>query len=433
MFIIEFATEMYDFVASLQSIGSRLTHLAVYEIDGAAFEDIIPEDTFPVAKILSSCPNLVSFSVIQQDAYDFNLLPMATWSNMTTLTISSGATLTRDHIISICQRFPSLKKLDLCPCDSIESALMIPRFCPTLKSVEIDIQDSAVGVIYSDCSIGHQEELTVTKLSVLIDWTWDDMFERTATLIQQHHTTLEDIQWIIAPAHDHQGFYSIQYPRLKKLSVNFGGWWILLNAPIVEDLFLASPSIIDNPQVLDTIPPNLKALELRLNEGPMPVNRDTIEQYLYRVSQQCHLQELAIHFDNLYNLFRTRGAITRFNTLQCLVVGFDDGWDHNEMERFFDAVVIGCPDLSSLEISCGNSPSTYSINALKQLRHLEQMTFSIEDTDGYDSFWNAIRTFSHLKRIRIYPADQVNHAEIRRLKEQRRDMKIIVDDQFERF
>ncbi|KAJ8657584.1 hypothetical protein O0I10_006648 [Lichtheimia ornata] len=417
------------FVSLLQSIGSRLTHLGIQEIQGLELFDM-----FPVAETLSACPNLVSFSICPPYAYDFSSLPMTPWPNLTALTFHSELEpFTRDQVISVCQRFPALKELDLFPCEDIDLVLMIPRYCPLLKSVEVEIQHGNMGFLYSTRIIG-DEELAVTKLTIETEeWDRDGLFEYTCSLLRQHCTTLEDIQWIWSPERNHRQLYNIQYPRLKTLSIHSRGWWILRNAPMVEDLFLASPSIVNNPEVLDTIPTNLKALELRLDEGPVSVNEDAIERFLYRVSQQCRLQKLAIYFEDLGIFCRVRDTITRFNTLQSLVISFPEDWHVAEMERFLVDLVIACPYLSSLEINCTNAPTTYSMNALKQLRHLKQFTFSIRDTDGADSFWRAIQTFSQLKRIRMYPASDVRAFVVKCLKEQRRDMTIIVDGKFNRF
>ncbi|KAJ8657601.1 hypothetical protein O0I10_006665 [Lichtheimia ornata] len=417
------------FVPLMQSIGSTLTHLSIHEVQGI---NIL--DTFPLAEVLSSCPNLVSFAMCHPDDFDFRSLPMAPWSNMTALTFTlAGGVFTRDHITSICQRFPALKKLDLFPCADVASVHVIPQYCPLLKSVQVEIQHDVVGLFYSDHSVGH-EELAVTKLSIFTEeWDDDGLFESTCFLLRQHRRTLEDIQWTWSPERNHRELYNIQYPRLKKLSIHSRGWWILRNAPMVEELSLASPSIINNPEVLDTIPPNLKTLELRLDQAPLPVDERAIKDYLDRVCQQCRLHELAIQFDIINTFCHVRDAICRFNTLRSLMMGFPEDWHVHEMERFLVDLVIACPHLSSLEINCTNAPTTYSITALKQLQHLKQLTFSIKDTDGYDSFWHAIETFSQLKRIRIYHANHVSHVHVVRLRKQRRDMKIIVDNTFKRF
>ncbi|KAJ8657585.1 hypothetical protein O0I10_006649 [Lichtheimia ornata] len=419
-----------DFVSFLQSLGGPLTHLAINDTHSLHFEGM-----FPLAEVLSACPNLLSFAVTHPFLCDFTALSMTTYSNMTTLSLfSTTDPFSRDEIIRICQCFPALKELHLSRCeDSMELVLMVPRYCPLLKSVEIDINYYAVNLNYFDHNIGHQE-LEMTKFSIFRDGSeGNDLFFDIEALLRQHRTTLEDVEWTVSPERDYRDLYDIQYPRLKKLSLYSGGWWILRNAPMLETLALASESINNNPEVLDTIPPNLKALELRLHRGRFPTNNDVIERYLHRVSQQCRLQQLAIDFDAMDTFCYLRDTLTRFNTLERLAVGFPGNWDNNKMESFLGALVIACPYLSSLGIDCINAPSADTMNTLKQLRHLKQLTFSVKDTDGAHSFWHAIRSFSQLKRIRIYPSNEVNHAKIERLKEQRPDMKIIVEDTFKCF
>lgn len=100
---------------------------------------------FPVAETLSACPNLVSFSICPPYAYDFSSLPMTPWPNLTALTFHSELEpFTRDQVISVCQRFPALKELDLFPCEDIDLVLMIPRYCPLLKSVEVEMYSMGI-------------------------------------------------------------------------------------------------------------------------------------------------------------------------------------------------------------------------------------------------------------------------------------------------
>lgn len=389
-----------------------------------------------VADVLSACPNLVSLTIYRHNVYDFLHLPMTTWPNITELSIKfTGEELTSDGVIRLGKSFPSLKKLHLYPCHDVESALLIPQYCSLLTMVELEIDMLRVDVTYWNDIVG-SEELAMTRLSIRIeDWgdEDDDPFVDVGPLLRQYHTTLEAIEWSIYPERYYGDFYHIQYPHLKKLSLGTSGSWILRNAPLLEDLKMTCIAINADPEILDIIPPRLKKLELELDVGHKMEDRNAIIQYTHRLSQQCILHELAIRFDTSQMYRDMLDAIPSLATLKRLMIGASGKWDVYEMESFLDSLVNGCPNLSRLEINCKNAPSTYSLDTLKRLTQLKQFAFSIADTDGYDSFWHALRTFSQLKYIRIYPTNAVNKSVIQHLKEHRPDMKVIVDGRFKRF
>ncbi|KAJ8657602.1 hypothetical protein O0I10_006666 [Lichtheimia ornata] len=415
-----------DFVPLLESINSTLTHLTIH---GAR------HNLLCLTEILTACPNLVSLTLSQNDNDDLSHLPMTTWPNMETLSIEcSDADVTEDEIIRLCKCFPSLKMFHLYPCYDIKSALVVPQYCPLLKSVDLEIYMVYVAVMYTNESSGY-EEMSMRKLSVNIDdWDEDDDLQvDIGTIIRQHHTTLEDIEWHIHPERDYEDLYHLQYPQLKKLELSSSGSWILRNAPILEELRMSSRAINNDPAMLNTIPPRSKKLELELDDGIEIEDKDDIVRYLHRVSDQCALHEFAIHVNNPSTFRNVLDATCRLNTLQRLMMGVRGNWDLYQMERSFDSLVNGCPYLSCLEIDCMNAPSTYSLDTLKRLERLKQFAFCIMDTNGYDSLWHSIRTFSQLQCIQIHPANAVNKSVIRDLKEQRRDMKVIVDEIFKRF
>ncbi|KAJ8657993.1 hypothetical protein O0I10_006264 [Lichtheimia ornata] len=412
---------MNRFISSLQSVGSRLTHLNIHD-------DF--EDTIPVTRVLSACPNLVSLVLHEPDIHDFKHLPMTPWPNMTTLSIVSlGERLGDEEIHEICQRFPALRKFDLHPCLYVESALMIPHYCPLLKSVELAFEIMTVGVAYTDRNAG-SEDVVVTKISVYMD-DWEEFsdvaFEDFHPTLRRHHTTLEDIEWYISPERDFHDLVNMPYPRLKKLSLLTSAPPILQNALNLEELTMTSNAINANPAILDTIPSTLKKLKLKLHDGRNHVDPNTIERYLGRVAQQCRIQELTIHVDMFVAFENILQAVYRFSMLQRLMLKFRRDWEPYQTERFLDGLVNACPHLFSLDIDCNLAPSTYSMNALTRLVHLKEFAFSIKDMGPYDSFWLALRTFSQLKCIRVRHQDPITNVQIRQLKNHRPDMNVIID------
>ncbi|KAJ8657655.1 hypothetical protein O0I10_006721 [Lichtheimia ornata] len=414
-----------DFRQSLASISSTLTHLTIHEqYDGMLF----------LGEILTVCPNLVSLIMTQYGDDDFSNLPITTCPNMATLSIKrteEDTELTRADIIHLCTRFPALKKLNLYPCRDLEATLMVPQYCRLLTSVELEIHIFDLDVTYVSSA---SQELAMRKLSVYVeDWQEVEGFVDVSPILRQHHTTLEEIYWDIYPERDYGQLHHMRYPHLTTLSLCTSGSWILRNAPMLEALKMSSMAINTDSRMLDTIPPHLKKIEFVFDDGIELEDKDAIVRYLHRVSQQSPLREFVIRFESLNSFGNVLDATCRLNTLQRLMMGVRGNWDLYQMERFFDRLVNGCPYLSCLEIDCMNAPSTYSLDTLKRLEHLKQFAFSIMDTDGYDSFWNSIRTFSQLKVIQMYPANAVNKSVIRDLEENRRDMKVIMSGIFKGF
>lgn len=414
---------MDQFVLSLRSVASTLTHLSI-NIN----EDL--NEMVPMAEILSICPNLVSLTMRQPDLDTFKLLPVTTWPKMTTLSIhEEGGVLNPAEVKSICRRFPSLKRLEFYPCPDIRTALMIPRCCPLLKRAQIDIDNDVVGVSYVDTDTG-SGEVVVTKLSVYFEFEDDEPLEESSHILRQHHGTLEGIKWNVWLERDYDDLADIQYPHLKTLALLTYGPPLIQNAPMLEELTLSATAIDDNFAVLETIPPTLKKLKLILVEIPDEFDTRALKRCLYRVSQHCQLQDLAIRFGNSYGDPDVLAAIYHFKTLQRLMLSFCWRSEPHQMEGFLDGLVNGCPRLSCLKLNSINAPSTHAINTLKGLLQLEELALSIMDMDLDDAFWDSLRTFPQLRCIRVYDKDPVNMIPIRRLAEDRPEMNIIIDDFF---
>ncbi|KAJ8658018.1 hypothetical protein O0I10_006289 [Lichtheimia ornata] len=404
-------SNMDDFVRALGCVGDTLTHLTIHEGDHGRLSFV---------DILTTCSNLNWLTISQHNGGDFSSLPTTTWPNITTLSIEvTEEYLTRDQIIRICKCFPSLKKFQLHPCQGVGSALLIPQYCPLLTSVELEIYMFLAGVTYMNEVTG-SESLTMTKFSVTIEH-----LAGIGSILTQHHTSLEAIDWNIYHEEDHEELRHIQYPRLKRLSLHTSGSWMLHNAPILEELNMSSKAINADPAILDAIPPCLRKLEFKFGDGIEFDNQDGIVQYLHRVSQKCLLLEFAITFTDANSFRCVLDAIPCLSKLERLIISVRAKWDAYHMERFLDNLVNGCPHLSCLDIDCVNAPPTYSLDSLKRLDRLKQLAFSIEGTDGYDSFWQALRTFSQLKLIQVYHATPLYKSVIRHLKQHRRDLKVI--------
>lgn len=224
---------------------------------------------------------------------------------------------------------------------------------------------------------------------------------------------------------DNDDSYDVQYPLLERLVLNSSAWWIPRNAPMLQELTMSLYTINTNPAVLDTILPNMKKLELELAGGPFLVDKTLIESYLQRLAHGCQLKYLVVYFSCSDNISSMLDAICHLGQLDSLEICVWRKWKCNEMERFLEKLVIGCPLLRLLRIKCHNAPSTTSINNLKRLAHLEQLAFSVHGIENDYQFWSEIKTFPQLKHIWIYFAKSASDSWISYLKKQRPDITIM--------
>ncbi|KAJ8657578.1 hypothetical protein O0I10_006642 [Lichtheimia ornata] len=414
------------FLSALTSISNTLTHLYI----SLSLED----DILPAADIVSACPNLETLGIVNPFDADMSSLPMTTWPNMKILSITQARKrISSDQVVEIAKRFPSLKRLTLLPCDDTRSALVLPQYCSSITRLQLRMNDKSVQLIYSDEGYPCDEQ-GITSLAIH-GFLWTRYSDHDIIpLLQHYQRRLIHLDWDIVLDITDETIYRIQYPQLKKLVVTRCGGCIPGNAPALEEFDITSATIITNAHVFDTIPPHLQILTLRFNETLLSSRMLQVESYLHRLVQEKQLKELVVRFnsiDRMDCIGKVLDAICHMNTLTRLQVGFTNVWDGYEMDRFLTQLVNGCPHLSCLEINCINAPSTRSLNILKRLAFLKQITFSINGIDDDGTFWNAIQTFSQLKCITIYPPDSVNNNNIRRLKKQRTDMKIFVKTMYE--
>lgn len=150
-----------------------------------------------------------------------------------------------------------------------------------------------------------------------------------------------------------------------------------------------------------------------------------IARYLERLAQHPHFKELDLRLPDVGDFANVLDAICRLHQLERLLIK-----RHNigaeKMTRFLDQLVHGCPHLKYLHMECNTALSADSITILKRLSHLQHLQVSLKDIKDHASFWDAIRTFTQLKCIQIYPPKCVDKSAIRQLRIQRPDMRIII-------
>ncbi|CDH60994.1 predicted protein [Lichtheimia corymbifera JMRC:FSU:9682] len=406
------------FLSSLQSVSSTLTEFEMDMEDGPGFR---------VPDVMMACRNLDSLKISEALDGDVTSTHMTTWPTLTTLALTSlRHPITCDEIIDIWERFPALKKLTLSPCRDIQSTLIIPEHFPSMNRVDVWVDDSIIELAFMDEG-NHGDGITKVVM-----WTSEfDACKDTTSIIKQHHSTLEHIEWDVHTRWDTENIDGLQFPRLKVLRIGFSGWQIPRNAPMLEELKLTWRIIRIHPEVLDIIPPRLTKLKLQLDnddEGAVPVDTSAIEHYLDRIAIQQQLLELVIDFDVEQQIIEALlEAIYHHHQLECLKISFTEDLDPYNMEIFLDGLVKSCPRLACLELECANELSIHAINTLKQLEYLTQLRFPIVNADDPDRFWNAIRTFTQLKYVTIYPARDVQDQHVKYLKQHRPDMKIDVE------
>ncbi|KAJ8658002.1 hypothetical protein O0I10_006273 [Lichtheimia ornata] len=414
-------------VSSLKSISSTLTHLQIQVENGMMV---------PMEEVLVNCPNLVSLEIAQPCATDIASLPMTTWPKITTLTISwtlddmfNGGMIACEEIRAIGKRFPSLKKLQFRPCEDMECTRVVLEYYPWMNNLDFDECECGDGIDITFYGDGPgSKEVGITRFDMNPDQFTP--WESVMYILQHHQKTLEYINFDVEDDGEPVEIYNIEYARLKKLCLQSCGWWIPHNAPMLEELEISCFVLAAECTVRDTtpLPPNLNKLKLDLcTSFPLrPIDKTPFARYLHRYSQHPRLKELDVSlspsdFDSLLDPILHLGQLER---LRIFVFGH---WDVTRMQHFFEELTKGCPKISSLMINCKNAPSIYAMSVLKRLEHLEEIGFDIWDNDGNEGFWHTIESFSQLKCVHIYPASVTNMSRIRRLHEQRPDLKFVVN------
>lgn len=405
----------------LRSVGGTLTHFQA---------NMEPMLLLPVSEIILVCPNLVSLDVQLPNDADFSTLPMSTWPKLTELSIfGAEEDISCDQIIGIWKRFPSLKKLCLHPCQDIESALVVTNHFPSMRRLELEINEMGIRLVFEDQG-HHSEEPGVTNLSLSCNqMSIDNTYEHVTSLLQKHHKTLEHMEWDVDRSIHGMDLQDIKYPRLTTLFLHTSGWWIPRNAPMLEDLNVEANIIKSNPEVIRTIPPKLKKLSFGL---PRNIG-SSIKQSLSHLGRLSQLRQLDMNLYRPSNISHIFDTSTSLQHLQRLRLKLRDNLDFYEMDGFVEGLVKECPHLVCLEVDCDNALPTYFVDALKPLEHLKQLAIPIKSVADDGSLWKAIESITQLEQIRIYPRTAANLDDIRHLKKQRPDLHITLDEYFRHF
>ncbi|KAJ8658000.1 hypothetical protein O0I10_006271 [Lichtheimia ornata] len=420
------------FISSLKPISDTLTHLQIQVENGMMV---------PMEEVLVNCPNLVSLEIAQPCATGISSLRMASWPKITTLVIFStaedinnSAMITCHQIRAIGKRFPSLKKLQFRPCEDTECIRVVLEYYPWMNNLDVIEYGAGFDITFYDD--GHRcNEVGITRLFVDIYHMTHAPWESVVYVLCQHRKTLEYIHFDVDTRTEPEEIYNIEYVRLKKLHLQSSGWWIPHNAPMLEELEISCFVLAAEFTVRDTtpLPPNLKKLKLDLSNSLRPIDKTPFARYLHRYAQHLCLKELAVSLNPEEHIDNMLEAILHLGQLERLSIFVSGHWDSIQMQELFEELPKGCPNLSSLMISCENAPTIYAMSALKRLEHLEEFRFHIWNMDGNDGFWHAIASFSQLKCIHVYPANTKNIHHLRHLHAQRPDLKIVANKRLAHF
>lgn len=385
-----------------------------------------------MSDVLMACPNLVSLKMSQASKVDLSALPMTTWSKMTTLWISQARnTITTDQVVEIWKRLPSLKTLTLDPCSDIQSAFLVSDYYPSMRKIGLKMTGRRAKLTFLDQ--GHEADgQGITDLSFRGYSSTTVCYLDISKLIKRYCQTLNFLEWHLRLHMKNDDIFRIQFHQLKKLVIHSPGWWLQESVPRLQELEIESHTINETEKVLETIPPERQKLTLRLDSTPLDPTESVID-YLNRVAQHPTFTRLAVNFDSEDPLPEILDAICCLNQLEHLAIVYSADWDAEVMEGFFDQLVKGCPRLTRLELKAEDPPTTHSMNALKQLKHLKGFNFSIDWPDSDPRFWDTVQALTQVKRLRIYPAISVDKPRIRQLRQQRPDMEVIIDHVFKLF
>lgn len=280
-----------------------------------------------MADIMQSCPNMVSLDLTQPCVPDFSTLPMTAWPKLTSLCVKSTAGImcfTHDDIHDIGKRFGSLKRLVFYPCFDKQITAVVLHYYPSMTRLEFLCQIDGAQRIYMAQGIPHKEigimDFYIEAGSMRGYVPWGILIDE----LRQQQNTIEcikcnlDLRETLHEREDHKEIYTIKYGRLKQLSLSKSGWWIPRNAPMLEELHITAYIIKKNVAVLDTIPPNLKKLELDLDLDFDLRYKAPLERYIKRFALRSHLKELVIHFsssDNIDTILNAILVLISFNVL----------------------------------------------------------------------------------------------------------------------
>ncbi|KAJ8657635.1 hypothetical protein O0I10_006701 [Lichtheimia ornata] len=407
---------MDRFLPTLRSFSRNLRHLTIDHLHVSLYD------------LLLACPKLTSLTLSVYYHVTFDYIGLTTWPTLTALSISHvSGPITCDEVTLICKSFPALQKLELRSCADIQCVLVVSESFPSLTYLYICVYSNAVRIKFLDQ--GRQQHAQgITHLDICgstqPNITCKDIF----SLLKKHHTTLERLNWGMRLDKDDYDVFSLVYPRLTKLLLGCSGWWMLRNAPLLEELYITCDTIKEHPAVLGRIPANLQKLRMDITSySPFPY-MTSITRYFRRYHARAYsLSQLIIYTRKMKDVEMMLESICHLNQLDRLMIQYLN-WDVTQMEIFIDQLANGCRRLSCLKLFSRTMPSPHAVNALKQLEHLNHFAFKIEEKDPTGGkFWDAIETLTQIKCIEIYCIKTFQLSEMRRVKGKRPDMEMIIN------
>ncbi|CDS06429.1 hypothetical protein LRAMOSA08957 [Lichtheimia ramosa] len=181
------AYKINHFISALKLVSNTVTHLDI---------DLDDRLRLSLSNVLLTCPNLVSLDMANPSDIDLSEIP--TMPKLETLLISyAQEEITSDRIKEVCQRFPSLKKLELGPCLDIESALVVSDYCPSMKHLGIVMLDQGVEISFSDQG-GTCDVQGITHLSIMCLESKGTR-QHISSVLNKYQQTLQQITWDIEP------------------------------------------------------------------------------------------------------------------------------------------------------------------------------------------------------------------------------------------
>ncbi|KAI7873824.1 hypothetical protein K492DRAFT_200425 [Lichtheimia hyalospora FSU 10163] len=378
----------------------------------------------PLSDLLSACPNMTCLDMSRPNCGYLSSFPSTPYPTLTTFVIQSASyDITHDQVIAICKYFPSLKKLSLSPCSSILSALVVSDYYPSMTHLTLGISYPSVSFTYLDHGHTYGPD-GITSLDILSCSRDSGGHSYTSAVLYKFRETLVDLNYHFTSYPD--TVEDIKFPRLKKLVLTRCGWWILRNAPVLQELEMTS-NVIDNHALwLDKAPRHLETLNLKLTHPYNLASITLIENCVGLLAIQLQLKKLVIHAHGVDELELLEDAVGYLNHLEHLMISYSDR-DSNELERFINHLAPRCLKLTCLKISYKNALPMHSICALKRFAALKHFGFTAVNGMEYNtSFWDAIQSLSQLKCIEIYSVMPGSNPIPAYIKDKRPDIKFIV-------
>lgn len=323
----------------LMAVGDRLTHLEL----SIGYQHDMDSHTLPVHLewILEHVPHLRMLSMTRFTANEWTL--SNTYPNLVSLCIHDPPhTMTHAAVMHVLEHCPSLRALTLFRCEQSQSLRAIHEHCPLINYLRYAPSRGQYEDDYEDFDSINMDSSTtpgLSKLDLVVDYSMYELSD-VVSLLQQHHTTLENISMTvgldIATAYDGREDLDIPFSNLKSLSFNHCEQsssmyhWIIHNAPNITTLDLAVSSFaIPSTTMFNP------ATYHHLTTFSMFVAKDAHVQFLDRLishhidlDHQSSLKHLSLFFSSVNTTspasIQKIGDLTQLDALSIRV--FDDSW-----------------------------------------------------------------------------------------------------------